>query len=142
MFVINLKQNLIKINKIIHRYSLRDNEFQIIKKTIDNFEKSSNTIFATEFMPFLKLFISKSSLQLNQRQFDELFDLAKQKYKNHQSDYQEGITRDFIDALMKAKNDSIKKSRESAPFLTDNNLAVTVNQLFLGLFSNVFLVQF
>ena len=93
-------------------------------------------------MPFLKLFISKSSLYLNQRQFDELFDLAKQKYKNHQSDYQEEITRDFIDASMKAKNDSIKKSRESAPFLTDNNLAVTVNQLFLGLFSNVFLVQF
>ena len=127
-----------KINKIINRYSLKDDEFQIIKKTIDNFEKSSNTIFATEFMPILKLFISKSSLYLNQRQFDELFDLAKQKYKNHQSDYQEEITRDFIDALMKAKNDSIKKSKESAPFLTDNNLAITVNQLFLGLFFNVF----
>ena len=62
-----------------------------------------------------------------------MFDLAKQKYNNHQSDYQEEITRDLIDALIKAKNDSIKNSKESAPYLTDNSLAVALNQLFLGL---------
>lgn len=84
-------------------------------------------------MPFLKLFLDKSSFYLTQRHMNQLFIIAEKKYQNHQIDYQEGIIRDFIDALITAKNDSIKKSKESAPFLTDNNLVVTVNQLFLGL---------
>ena len=54
------------------------------------------------------------------------------KYKQHKSDYQEGIIRDFTDAMIYSQQDSLKNEKESAPYLTDNNLAVSVNQLFLG----------
>ena len=105
----------------------------MIKKTIESFEIHFNQVFATEFIPFLKLFINKSSLYAAQNDVIELLHLIKQRYKNHQNEYQEGITRDFTDALLTAKIDSIKRSKESAPYLTDNNLAATIIQLFLGL---------
>ena len=90
-----------------------------------------NQLFAAQFIPFLKIFLSKS-IEKAKEDFNNLIELSKSKYKSHQNDFQEEITRDFTDALISAKNDSLKKAKESAPFLTDNNLAVTVNQLFLG----------
>ena len=125
-----MKFVLILINSQF-RYSLKDHEFQTIKSAIEYFEKTLNQLFAVQFIPVLKIFLSKP-IHKAKYNLNNLIELSKSKYENHQNDFQEEITRDFTDALISAKNDSIKKSKESAPFLTDNNLAVTLNQLFLG----------
>ena len=62
----------------------------------------------------------------------EFFGSLKQKYRSHQQDYQEGEIRDFTDALIFAKEDSLKNEKESAPYLTDGNLAMTLSDLFSG----------
>ena len=111
---------------------MKDEEFLKFKKTIESFEHILNQVFAVEFMPFLKIFLLKS-FHMTQNEMIQLFDIAKQKYKNHQDDYHEGLMRDFTDGLLAAKIDSIKNSKENPPYLTDNNLAITVNQLILGL---------
>ena len=112
---------------------MKDEEFLKFKKIIDSFEHILNQVFATEFMPFLKLFLHKS-FYTTQDEMIELFDIAKQKYKSHQNDYHEGLLKDFTDGLLAAKIDSIKNSKENAPYLTDNNLAVTVIQLIIGFY--------
>ena len=111
---------------------MKDKEFLKFKKTIESFKHILNQVLAAEFMPFLKVFLRKS-FNMMQNEIIELFDIAKQKYKSHQNDYHEGLMRDFTDDLLAAKIDSIKNSKENAPYLTDNNLAITVNQLIIGL---------
>ena len=50
----------------------------------------------------------------------------------HYDDYDGSVIRDFCDALISAKNDAINESKESAPYLTDNNLAMAIMDLFFG----------
>ncbi|CAG2108040.1 unnamed protein product, partial [Medioppia subpectinata] len=54
------------------------------------------------------------------------------KFTKHFDDYNESIERDFCDALISAKNDALRDGKESAPYLTDANLAMTVMDLFFA----------
>lgn len=54
------------------------------------------------------------------------------KFKQHESDYQEGIIRDFTDAMIHTQQNSLKNQKESAHYLINTNLAPSVTQLFLG----------
>ena len=115
------------------RYSMKDQEFSKIIKSIENFKKSLNKVFIVEFYPILKLFINNSSFHTTQNAIIELIEMAKQKYKNHQNDYQVELIRDLTDGLLAAKDDAINNSKESAPYLTDNNLAAVLQELLIGL---------
>jgi hypothetical protein len=59
-------------------------------------------------------------------------EMIKNKYINHYKDYNETVTRDFCDALISAKNEALTEGRESAPYLTDDNLSMTILDLFFG----------
>ena len=64
-----------------------------------------------------------------------LEDLAKMisgKLETHYKDYDESIERDFCDALISAKNDALREGKESAPYLTDANLIITIMDIFLA----------
>lgn len=115
------------------RYSMKDEEFFNIINSIENFKKSLKKVFMVEHFPILKLFIDNSSFYMVQNDFFKLFGMAKQKYKNHQNDYQKELIRDLTDGLLAAKDDAIDSSKESAPYLTDNNLAVVLQELIIGL---------
>ena len=115
------------------RYSMKDEEFSKIIMSIENFKKFIKKVYIVEYFPILKLFINNSSFYMVQNAIIELIEMAKQKYKNHQNDYQEELIRDLTDGLLAAKDDAINNSKESAPYLTDNNLAAVLQELLIGL---------
>ena len=109
-----------------------DKEFLKIKSILEEFQTTMNKILVGEFLPFLKIFFKQiyKKVELISNEFSVF---AKSKYKQHKSDYQDGIIRDFTDAMISSQNDALKNDKESAPYLIDNNLATAVNQLFLGI---------
>ena len=64
--------------------------------------------------------------------FDNLVQLLKNKYQAHYKDYDENVIRDFCDTLITAKNEALREGKESAPYLTDENLAMAVFDLFIA----------
>lgn len=66
------------------------------------------------------------------RRLKGFVDLLKEKYQTHLHDYQSEIVRDFTDALIAAKFDAEKNEKESAKYLTDVNLALSLFDLFSG----------
>ena len=116
-----------------------DPEFRRLTYLNDQFNKNSNgTVLASDYIPILRLFLKKQIQQLR-IDFKDFVEILKQKYLSHQCDYQEGIIRDFTDALISAKLDALQCEKESAPYLTDDNLALTLFDLFLGWYNLEFL---
>ena len=64
--------------------------------------------------------------------FDQLAQLITKKYQAHYDDYDENVIRDFCDTLITAKNEALRDCKESAPYLTDVNLAMSLFDLFLA----------
>jgi hypothetical protein len=60
-------------------------------------------------------------------------DLIKNKYQEHYKDYYENIIRDFCDSVIFAKNEE----KESVEYLTDENLALVIVDLFAGNYSSL-----
>ena len=56
----------------------------------------------------------------------------KNKYQAHYKDYDENVIRDFCDTLITAKNEALREGKESAPYLTDENLSMAVFDLFFA----------
>ena len=66
------------------------------------------------------------------KKFDNLVNVFKDKYHAHYKDYDENVIRDFCDTLITAKNEALRDGKESAPYLTDVNLAMAVFDLFFA----------
>ena len=64
--------------------------------------------------------------------FDDDAALIRSKFISHYKDYNESVIRDFCDTLITAKNEALKEGKESAPYLTDNNLSMVVFDLFFA----------
>ena len=88
-------------------------------------------MLASEFIPIIRPFI-KNKIDFMNANIREFLGKIKEKYKSHLKDYQDGQIRDFTDALIYAKEDSLKNEKESAPYLSDGNLSLTLNDLFSG----------
>ena len=116
---------------LLFRYQLNDPEFQRFKEINEEQRKVSGFFIASEYVPIIKPFVRKK-LDLMKSDLREYFNSFKQKFLSHQKDYQEGQIRDFTDALIFAKHDSLKNEKESAPYLTDGNLTLTLSDLFSG----------
>ena len=56
----------------------------------------------------------------------------KKKFYNHYEDYDESVVRDLCDTLITAKNDAIRDGKETAPYLTDDNLAMAILDVFVA----------
>ena len=41
------------------------------------------------------------------------------QFKLHEKTYEEGVVRNFTDALIEARNDALNNGKESAPYLTN-----------------------
>ena len=118
-----------------NRYDLEDKEFKRLKYIASDFQKEIvNRSFFWEFIPLFRL-IDRKMVRYQESIFQEFIDFLKNKYVNHIKDYNEDITRDFCDALIFAKNEALAEGKESAPYLTDDNLAMVVFDLFFGIFS-------
>ena len=121
--------NILASSAFGRRYQLDDPEFMRIKFINEEQQKLGGYVFAAEFIPILR-FIFKKKINLMNQRFAEFMGILKEKYCSHKKDYQDGYIRDFTDALINAKIDSEKNEKEAAPYLTDDNLALTLSDLF------------
>ena len=114
------------------RYSMNDPEFLRLRYTSEESNKNlTGLVVAADFVPVLKPFV-QSKVKLVRELTLEQLSILKQKYVLHQKDYQEGQIRDFTDALISAKFDALQNEKESAPYLTDDNLVLALSDLFSG----------
>lgn len=91
----------------------------------------SGYVVVADHIPILKIFLKKQFDAIDSR-LREFKSILRRKYQSHQKDYQFGLIRDFTDALIFAKNDSLIHEKESAPHLTNDNLILTLFDLFSG----------
>ena len=114
---------------LLFRYEFDDSEFRKFKFINEEQQKDSGIILAARHIPFIKPFVKKK-LDFMNANIREYLGTLKEKYKSHLNDYQFGEIRDFTDALIFAKEDSLKNEKESAPYLSDGNLTMTLSDLF------------
>ncbi|KAI1293486.1 Cytochrome P450 2J5 [Halotydeus destructor] len=125
--------NIIAQSAFGQRYDLDDEEF------VQLLDESKFTVENQEFflmiqgMPFLKyvpyfsgLFKQVQNSFIRQREF------VCQKYKQHLATYREGEIRDFADALIAGKYEAEADMSNSAEHLIDENLGLTLFDLFLA----------
>ena len=119
-----------------NRYDLEDKEFKRLKYINYDFGRNEikNRFIFWEFLPLARFF-DRKMVNKQYNLFQELIDFLKDKYVNHMKDYNEEITRDFCDALISAKNEALAEGKESAPYLTDDNIPMALTDLLLGIYS-------
>jgi hypothetical protein len=102
-----------------------------------DFGKEMESIFELiEFVPITRLYKRKEIQKLRKIAQNLIVVFAKNT-KIIDKDYNENSIRDFIDAVIFAKNEGLAEGKESAPYLTDKNLAPIIVDLFMGiLFKN------
>jgi hypothetical protein len=109
-----------------------DEEFKKIKYFLYDFlHEIRNRFILWEFMPIMRS-IDRKLLKKQNQNSNELKEMMKNKYINHYKDFSETVTRDFCDALISAKNEALAEGKESAPYLTDDNLSMSALDLFFG----------
>ena len=83
-------------------------------------------------MPIMRIFNKKFVIKYKELTNDFVLFL-KQNFENHYKTYDESVIRDFCDALISAKNDALREGKESATYLTDDNLSLAIfDLLFAG----------
>ncbi|CAG2172180.1 unnamed protein product [Oppiella nova] len=124
--------NILSISAFGQSYDMEDKEFKQIKYALKDFGKEAGSRFLLwEFSPLFRLIDRKMS-QKQRRLMRELVEMIRNKFKPHYDDYSDAIERDFCDALISAKNEALREGKESAPYLTDDNLAMAVFDLFFA----------
>ena len=104
---------------------MNDPEFIRLKDINEEQRNISAYVVVAEHIPILKIFLRKhfDAIDSRLREFQSIF---KRKYQSHQKDYEQRLIRDFTDALTFSKNDSLINEKESVPYLTDDNLILTL----------------
>lgn len=115
------------------RYTMKDPEF--IQLTENNTEQSSIVVelLVVEFLPIARLLPKyRKAFNRGNELNDEFRELLKSKYAQRRQTYQDGIVRDFSDALILAKNEAEAEGLDSTDQLNDDNLALVLLDLFLA----------
>ncbi|CAG2122636.1 unnamed protein product, partial [Medioppia subpectinata] len=111
---------------------MEDKEYKQIRYVLRDFgREAGNRFMLWEFSSLIRLWDRK--LVRKQRQIiEDVMALIADKYRTHSGDHSDAIERDFCDALISAKNDALRDGKESAPYLTDQNLAMIIYDLFFA----------
>ncbi|CAG2161472.1 unnamed protein product [Oppiella nova] len=113
-------------------YNIDDPEYKRLKYVIKDFAREQGIrLMFWEFVPISRYFDHKMITKQKQM-FEDFRTEFNNEYKDHYKDYSDSVCRDFCDALITAKNEALREGKESAPYLTDDNLAMAVMDLFLA----------
>ena len=124
--------NILASSAFGKRYSMDDPEFLRLRYTSEESNKNlTGLVVSSDLVPVLKPFVQNKVKLIRELGLEQL-SILKQKYVSHQKDYQFGQIRDFTDALISAKLDALQNEKESKPYLTDDNLALALLDLFSG----------
>ncbi|CAG2165254.1 unnamed protein product [Oppiella nova] len=112
--------------------SMDDTEFKMLKYIlIDVHREVGARLILWEFSPLIRL-LDRNEVEKHNKVMENLVLMIRNKFKSHYSDYSAAIERDFCDALISAKNEALRGHKESSPYLTDDNLAMAVFDLFIA----------
>ncbi|CAG2108781.1 unnamed protein product [Medioppia subpectinata] len=124
--------NILATSAFGQSYDMEDEEFKYLKYGMkDQAMEVGGRILLWEFSPIIR-FIDRKRVAKQMKVTRGVIDLLRNKFIKHYDDYNESIERDFCDALISAKNDALRDGKESAPYLTDANLGMSVMDLFLA----------
>lgn len=60
----------------------------------------------------------------------DFIEMLRHKFYSHYKDFDQNVIRDFCDTVIAAKIEAQREGKESAPYLTDENLAMAIFDLF------------
>ncbi|XP_054166176.1 cytochrome P450 2A9-like [Oppia nitens] len=113
-------------------YNFDDIVFKKFKYVLkDIFEEMNLRLMLTEYIKPLQWIDYKLTNKMSNA-YNEMRDIIYNKFKQHYIDYDREVERDFCDALIAAKDDALREGRESAPYLTDDKLGMTVFDMFFA----------
>ncbi|XP_054158504.1 cytochrome P450 1A1-like, partial [Oppia nitens] len=122
--------NILATSCFGQNYNNDDPEFKQIKYVFKDFSESFGPrAMLWEFSAIIR-WIDRKTVKKYTKLTKDLIQLLVDKYLAHFNDYDSGIERDFCDALIAAKNDAIREAKDSATYLTDDNIVMAVFDLF------------
>ncbi|XP_054165759.1 steroid 17-alpha-hydroxylase/17,20 lyase-like [Oppia nitens] len=124
--------NILANSTFGHSYDFDEPEFKKLLYIIRDFPKEAGSrVLLWEFSPLIRL-IDYKMVTKHRQLFSEMIEISEKNFKKHYIDYDQNIERDFCDALISAKNDALREGKESAPYLTDNNLVMAIFDIFFA----------
>ncbi|XP_054167198.1 cytochrome P450 2A9-like [Oppia nitens] len=124
--------NILAISTFGKTYSIDDPVFKQLKYMLtDVNEELATRRLLWEISPIVR-WIDQKMIRKNEKNFSDLIDQFIDKYRLHYNDYDSSIERDICDALITAKNNALREAKESAQYLTDENLALAIFDLFFA----------
>ena len=123
--------HLIQAFNFERRFSSGDQAFKKVKFVVKDFTEEIGARFILwEFSPTLRL-IDYKMVNKYEEGVKDFINTIKDLYKNHNKDYDESNERDICDELISAKNTALRESKESARYLTDENLSLCLGDLLI-----------
>ncbi|XP_054165687.1 steroid 17-alpha-hydroxylase/17,20 lyase-like [Oppia nitens] len=111
---------------------MNDKDTENFKYCIKGFRRENNVMYVLmQFIPAIR-FLNKSFADKQNQTFKQFIDNMKQKFMNHYNEYDPSVCRDFCDSLIAAKEEAIRESKESAPYLADKSLVMAIFDLFFA----------
>lgn len=111
------------------RYDLNDPEFYTILRYNQQFVQGFRAGNLVDYFPFLRHFPSKG-LQLIKQAVKDRDSILQKKFDEHKNTYQDCVTRDLTDALIKAMRESQAENPEKVLPLTEDHVVLTMNDIF------------
>lgn len=109
------------------RYSHNDAEFVNLKTQFIKHNANMKYMFLMIF-PGFKQLLKKRLMAPSYT----LCEFLKNEYKQHSKNFQDDIINSFADSVIAATKKSISEQKESAPYLTDENLTLVLFDLFIA----------
>ncbi|XP_054165666.1 cytochrome P450 1A1-like [Oppia nitens] len=113
-------------------YDIEDQEFRKLNYIFhDFFKENAQRLTFHEFMPVLQ-YVDREVVRRRKQYIADTRELVQSKYISHYNDFNETDIRDLCDALILAKREAIRDSKESAVYLNDDNITMVIWDLFIG----------
>jgi hypothetical protein len=111
------------------RFRYTDEEFKLVQSWMENLHSLGEKTAIANLLPIMRFPLAGMMREIK-KIFENYHCFVDEKLNAHKKDYQEGIIRDFADALLAAKDEAIKEKKENAQYLNDFNLTKTLTNFF------------
>ncbi|XP_015779092.1 PREDICTED: steroid 17-alpha-hydroxylase/17,20 lyase-like isoform X1 [Acropora digitifera] len=111
------------------RYDLENPEFRTILNYNEQFVQGFRAGNLVDYFPWLRHFPSKG-LDLIRQAVKDRDIILQRKFDEHKSSYQDCVTRDLTDALIKAMKESQSEEQDKVLSLTEDHVVLTMNDIF------------
>lgn len=111
------------------RYNLEDPEFNTILRYMEQVVQGFRAGNLVDFFPWMRHFPTKGLKLLREAVKDRDIILQK-KFEEHKNTYQDCVTRDLTDALIKALRDSQSENPDDVLSITEDHVVLTIFDIF------------